>query len=382
MNKHIIYSELFLRVEFLVLLIYLILLAYMIYIVAMKKEIPEKECGRLKTLTAGFAGITLLFLFKQIVFQITGSDGVKSLQSLTSLSVLQLIIPVYLYFYQKNINPGLKLFKPMLLVLTLFSFNIAMFLINNLIEERVVWFVVKLTAYFIIIFSFTVNFMIWSEFKKKDSKYFKENFSRDGELFPFMSNSLLSVILSILIINDSGAIITEGTRYLITLVNFSLFLKVIYPYSWLGKREIQNVSDERQIDIQGVERRSSDDKKINELRDRLVIYFEKEKPYLKPDLTIYEVALYLYSNKTYLSRVINECFDNNFNQFVNYYRVEEAKRLFKSDMSMNIHQMCDLAGFGSMATFSIAFRYYVGNSPAEWCKEQRILCKYEDRATN
>ncbi|MHC1780473.1 MAG: helix-turn-helix domain-containing protein [Bacteroidales bacterium] len=382
MNKHIIYSELFLRVEFLVLLIYLILMAYMIYIVAMKKEIPEKECGRLKTLTAGFAGITLLFLFKQIVFQITGSDGVKSLQSLTSLTVLQLIIPVYLYFYQKNINPGLKLFKPMLLVLTLFSFNIAMFLINNLIEERVVWFVVKLTAYFIIIFSFTVNFMIWSEYKKKDSKYFKENFSRDGELFPFMSNSLLSVILSILIINDSGAIITEGTRYLITLVNFSLFLKVIYPYSWLGKREIQNVSDERQIDIQGVERRSSDDKKINELRDRLVIYFEKEKPYLKPDLTIYEVALYLYSNKTYLSRVINECFDNNFNQFVNYYRVEEAKRLFKSDMSMNIHQMCDLAGFGSMATFSIAFRYYVGNSPAEWCKEQRILCKYEDRATN
>ncbi len=382
MNKHIIYSELFLRVEFLVLLIYLILFAYMIYIVTVRKEIPDKECGRLKSLAAGFAGITLLFLFKQIVFQIMGSDSVRSLQSLTSLTVLQLIIPVYLYFYQKNINPDLKLFKSRLLVLTLFSFNIVMLFINNLIEERIVWFIVKLTAYFIIILAFTANFLIWSEFKKKDSKYFKGNFSRDGELFPFMSNSLLSVILSILIINDSGPIITEGTRYLITLVNFSLFLKVIYPYSWLGKREFQNVSDERQIDIQGVERRSSDDKKINELRDRLVIYFEKEKPYLKPDLTIYEVALYLYSNKTYLSRVINECFDNNFNQFVNYYRVEEAKRLFKSDMRMNIHQMCDLAGFGSMATFSIAFRYYVGNSPAEWCKEQRILCKYEERATN
>ncbi len=382
MNKHIIYSELFLRVEFLVLLIYLILLSYMIYIIAMRKEIPDKECGRLKTLAAGFAGITLLFLFKQIVFHITGSDVVKPLQSLTSLTVLQLIAPVYLYFYHKNINPGLKLFKSRILVLTLFTFNVVMLFINSTIDEEIVWFIVKITAVFVIILSFTAIFLIWSEIKKKDSKYFKDNFLKDGELFPFMSNSLLSVILSVLIITDSGPIITEGTRYLITLVNFSLFLKVIYPFSWLGKRELRNLSDERQIDIQGSERRSPEDKKINELRDRLVSYFEKEKPYLKPDLTIYEVALYLYSNKTYLSRVINECFDNNFNQFVNYYRVEEAKRLFKNDMSMNIHQMCDLAGFGSMATFSIAFRYYVGNSPAEWCKEQRILCKYEERATN
>lgn len=381
MNKHIIYSELFLRVEFLVLLIYLILFAYMIYIVTVRKEIPDKECGRLKSLAAGFAGIIVLFLFKQVIFQIFGSHGIKALHSLTSLTVLQLVTPIYLYFYQRNINPGLKLTKALIVVFVLLSFNAAMLFLNYFTNEKVVWFIVKFTAVFIIIFSFITLLLIWNEFRKKSPIISNDNFYKDGELFPFISVSLLAVILSFLVIIESGSIITEGTRYLITLVNFSLFLKIIYPYSWLGRREQRIVSDERQIDIQGSERRSTDDKKINELRDRLVSYFEKEKPYLKPDLTIHEVALYLYSNKTYLSRVINECFDNNFNQFVNYYRVEEAKRLFKNDMSMNIHQMCDLAGFGSMATFSIAFRYYVGNSPAEWCKEQRILCKYEDRAT-
>ncbi len=382
MNKHIIYSELFLRVESLVLLIYLILFAYMIYIITMRKEIPEKECGRLKTVAAAFAGIILLFLFKQVVFQILGSDGVKPLHSLASLTVLQLITPVYFYFYQKNINAGLKFQNSLILVLTVLLLNISMFILNSYTTDSLIWFIVKLTAYFVIIFTFTAIVLVWSGIKIKDSKYFNDNFAKDGELFPFMSISLLSSTLSVFIISDSGPIITEGTKYIITLVNFSLFLKVIYPFTWLGRRDLSNVSDERQIDIQGSERRSSEDKKINELRDRLVIYFEKEKPYLKPDLNIHEVALYLYSNKTYLSRVINECFDNNFNQFVNYYRVEEAKRLFKNDMSMNIHQLCDLAGFGSMATFSIAFRYYVGNSPAEWCKEQRILCKYEDRAAN
>ncbi len=382
MNKHIIYSELFLRVESLVLLIYLILFAYMIYIITMRREIPEKECGRLKTLAAAFAGIILIFLFKQVVFQIMGSDVLKSLQSMTSLTLLQLIIPVYLYFYQKNINAGLKFHISLILVLTVVLLNISMFELNSYITNSLVWFIVKFTAYFVIIFTFTAIVLVWSGIKRKDSKFFNDKFVKDGELFPFMSISLLSSTLSVFIITDSGPIITEGTRYIITLVNFSLFLKVIYPFSWLGRRDLINISDERQIDIQGSERRSSDDKKINELRDRLVNYFEKEKPYLKPDLSINEVALYLYSNKTYLSRLINECFDNNFNQFVNYYRVEEAKRLFKNDMSMNIHQMCDLAGFGSMATFSISFRYYVGNSPAEWCKEQRILFKYEDRAAN
>ena len=382
MNKHIIYSELFLRVESLVLLIYLILFTYLIYIITMRREIPDKECGRLKTVAAAFAGIILLFLFKQVAFQIMGSDGVKSLQSLTSLTVLQLITPVYFYFYQKNINAGLKFHTSLILLLIVLLFNISIFILNVYTTDSLVWFIEKLTAYFVIVFTFTSIVLVWSGIKRKDSKYFNDNFAKDGELFPFMSISLLSSTLSVFIITDSGPIITEGTRYIITLVNFSLFLKVIYPFTWLGRRDSSNVSDERQINIQGSERRSSDDKKINELRDRLVNYFEKEKPYLKPDLNIHEVALYLYSNKTYLSRVINECFDNNFNQFVNFYRVEEAKRIFKNDMSMNIHQMCDLAGFGSMATFSIAFRYYVGNSPAEWCKEQRILCKYEDRAAN
>ena len=101
-------------------------------------------------------------------------------------------------------------------------------------------------------------------------------------------------------------------------------------------------------------------------------YFETEKPYLNPRLTITEVALYLYSNKTYLSRLINDHYNNNFSQFVNYYRIQVAKELFLKDNRMTIHQLCDLSGFGSMATFTMAFRLNVGNSPAEWCKEQKI----------
>ena len=115
--------------------------------------------------------------------------------------------------------------------------------------------------------------------------------------------------------------------------------------------------------------------KNGELRERLLKYFESGKPYLKPALTVNEVALYLYSNKTYISRVINDSFNLNFNQFVNKFRVEEAKRLYRENTSLSINKLCYNSGFGSIATFTISFRLFAGLSPAEWCKEYKKSMK-------
>jgi len=115
----------------------------------------------------------------------------------------------------------------------------------------------------------------------------------------------------------------------------------------------------------------SENDKNGELRERLLRYFESEKPYLKSNLVVNEVALYLYSNKTYISRVINDSFNLNFNQFVNKFRVEEAKRLYRDNTSLSINKLCVSSGFGSIATFTISFRLFAGLSPAEWCKEYK-----------
>lgn len=113
------------------------------------------------------------------------------------------------------------------------------------------------------------------------------------------------------------------------------------------------------------------DDRDDNIRRRLIKYFEEEKPYLRADLSINEVASYLYSNKSYVSRVINNHFKKNFNQFVNFYRIEEAKRIFLIDRSLSITNWYQKAGFGSMASFCISFRIYTGASPADWCKEQK-----------
>lgn len=121
-----------------------------------------------------------------------------------------------------------------------------------------------------------------------------------------------------------------------------------------------------------------EDGKSADLKLRLERYFEKERPYLNKDLSINEVAVILYTNKTYLSKVINENMGMNFNQFLNFYRMKEVDRLINEDMDISIQELCRKSGFGCMASFTVAFRLFKGTSPADWCKHRRIQYNKEN----
>ena len=100
---------------------------------------------------------------------------------------------------------------------------------------------------------------------------------------------------------------------------------------------------------------------------RLNYYFEKEKPFLNPDLNLAEVARMLYTNKVYLGRSIKNCGRTNFKRFINHYRVKYAMELFIKKPSLKVNQLCLMSGFKTKATFTSAFMLETGESPREWC---------------
>jgi AraC-like DNA-binding protein len=150
----------------------------------------------------------------------------------------------------------------------------------------------------------------------------------------------------------------------LTFINMFVFFRV----SNCQKRRNIELSDELRKDSKLLK---LEDSKANELKERLVRYFEKEKPYLNKDLSINEVSLYLYTNKTYLSKIINDNMGLNFNQFTNSFRIEEVQRIFIANRNLSIKELCNKSGFGCMASFTIAFRIFLGSSPADWCKANR-----------
>lgn len=56
-------------------------------------------------------------------------------------------------------------------------------------------------------------------------------------------------------------------------------------------------------------------------------YFRKEKPYLNPRLTIYDLVEPLQSNRTYISKFVNKTYNMNFTSYVNLCRLKEMERL-------------------------------------------------------
>lgn len=63
------------------------------------------------------------------------------------------------------------------------------------------------------------------------------------------------------------------------------------------------------------------------LREELQCYMENESPHLDSKLTLPQLAKQIGISPNYLSQVINEQFKKNFFDFINDYRVEEAKRM-------------------------------------------------------
>lgn len=104
---------------------------------------------------------------------------------------------------------------------------------------------------------------------------------------------------------------------------------------------------------------------------RLNVFFEDRKPFLDGNLTIADVAKALYTNKLYVSQAISRCSGKNFCQYVNYHRVKYSVGLFRSDPHLKVSQLAEMSGFHTVASFNMAFKLNLGESPSEWCRRQR-----------
>lgn len=105
--------------------------------------------------------------------------------------------------------------------------------------------------------------------------------------------------------------------------------------------------------------------------DRILEYFNNEKPYLNSSLTINDVVEVVFSNKLYISRAISQFGGKNFCQFVNYYRIVHSLELFRKNPSMKISDLAIQSGFNSAVSFGMAFNLFMGQKPGDWCRRER-----------
>lgn len=103
---------------------------------------------------------------------------------------------------------------------------------------------------------------------------------------------------------------------------------------------------------------------------KLSILMNEAKPYLNPDLAIRELAENLGIHSKYLSQVINSQFNQNFFDFINGYRIEEARRIMNSPdgMRKTIQEILYEVGYNSKSAFNTSFKKATGVTPTQYRK--------------
>lgn len=101
--------------------------------------------------------------------------------------------------------------------------------------------------------------------------------------------------------------------------------------------------------------------------ERLLNVFETRRSFTNPNLTLDDVAALVSSNRTYVSQAISAHADMGFKEFINRYRINEARRLLHVDgRAWSVQGLADEVGYGSRASFYRAFDRYIGMSPARY----------------
>jgi AraC-like DNA-binding protein len=118
--------------------------------------------------------------------------------------------------------------------------------------------------------------------------------------------------------------------------------------------------------------KTEDDNLLNEWKLKIVQLLEKDKIYEDPELSLTQMAKQLGTNPSLLSKMINQGFQQNFNDFINNYRIEAVKQKLqlgeqKTQTLLGIAYDC---GFNSKATFNRAFKKVTGVSPKEWLQKK------------
>ena len=93
--------------------------------------------------------------------------------------------------------------------------------------------------------------------------------------------------------------------------------------------------------------------------------------YCNPELTIESVAREIKTNRSYLSKYINETYNSNFSSWINSLRIRKAKQIMLSETTLTIEEIAYKVGFSSSSYFIQIFLRLEGTTPLRWLNARR-----------
>ncbi|WP_289644520.1 helix-turn-helix domain-containing protein [Maribacter aestuarii] len=215
---------------------------------------------------------------------------------------------------------------------------------------------------------------------RRSKKLYLENYANAAIPFYHWLLQLMSVLfilhVTALFKNiykfSSDDVIYRGT--LISLISLELLIFCWYVLKALNHPELFKSVDSKlklTSDLIKAADRSTvlsahEDEEVRKVRS----YMSAEKPFLEPSLTINELADYVQLPTKDLSIIINHKMGQHFFDFVNEFRISEAKKLLKNPdkKEYTVLEILYEVGFNSKSSFNTAFKKNTGLTPTAYRK--------------
>ncbi len=160
-------------------------------------------------------------------------------------------------------------------------------------------------------------------------------------------------------------------------VGILLLVNVITYQGLKNPQSFQQISDSDVVMSRSNELKkvlsSIDKNALQELADKLEIYMNKNRPYLNPELNINTLAETLEVSEKTISQAINHAIGYNFSDYVNSYRIADAKLKLEqgTEDSLSIKEIMYEVGFNSRSVFNSVFKKKTGLTPSDYKKHHK-----------
>ncbi|MGE5458548.1 MAG: helix-turn-helix domain-containing protein [Methanococcaceae archaeon] len=245
--------------------------------------------------------------------------------------------------------------KKIVLKISSYIFNKSGFYLDIFIRGQVLFYIIQsIRIYFTVQKKATGN----NSFSSKESLSWIRFLIAGFTLSFFVSVPI--VIINFYIFNN----LTSLTK-LMMMMPYYIYFNIIFFKAWFHPDIFSGIDVNIKYRSSKLTKEEAEDW-INKLNKYIALH----KPYLKPDLTLNQLAGALDISPRILSQIINEYFSQNFYDYINRFRIEESKQmLLDSSCKKTVLEILYTVGFNNKSAYNTAFKRATSLTPTEYRKK-------------
>ena len=193
-------------------------------------------------------------------------------------------------------------------------------------------------------------------YKQYDYESVSENKLDTITFYAFSIHTITYLLYYILVYTISFKVEYD---YALSFISSSMIYFVAY-YSFLSPEQKEKKKYERSL------LKEHDAKNLAQKLETIMI---NQKPFLNSELRLTDLASKLDVTVNHLSQLINSYFGKSFADYINRYRVDEAKKIIKNKLNLTLLAIAYDSGFNNKTSFNHYFKKNTGISPSEFRKQ-------------